>query len=220
MVIGEAERRADNHTFTASFMANSADNEKKSPARNAEDFDEAGRSTVDAGSLTPAQLIDRHQNGVWRYLRMLGCDPSTADDLTQETFLRVLRRDNFVQHNDSATAGYLRRTAYNLLISRHRKLGRVHTVSEPQMLDESWDRWAGKDLTGDAAVEALQTCLQTLTERAQQALRMRFSEGASRVEIGDALGITDHGARNLMQRAKQQLRQCVEGKLKLLDANE
>jgi len=170
--------------------------------------------------LTPAQLIERHQTSVWRYLRMLGCDASTADDLTQETFLRVLRRENFVQHNDSATAGYLRRTAYNLLVSRHRKLGRAHTVSEPKMLDETWERWAGKDLTGDAAVEALRQCLQSLSERAQKALRMRFADDASRVEIGDALGITDHGARNLMQRAKQQLRQCVEGKLRLIDAND
>lgn len=168
--------------------------------------------------LDPGDLIRRHQHGVWRYLRMLGCDDSTADDLTQETFLRVLKRDDFVQHNDNATAGYLRRTAYNLLVSRHRKLGRVQTIGEPELLDETWDRWAGKDLTGDAAVEALQNCFQKLTERAQIALRMRFDSSASRVEIGEALGITDHGARNLMQRAKQQLRNCVEEKLQL--ANE
>ncbi|MEM0926231.1 MAG: sigma-70 family RNA polymerase sigma factor, partial [Planctomycetota bacterium] len=71
-------------------------------------------------SLEPAELIRVHQRGVWRYLRMLGCDEATADDLTQETFLRVLRRTDFVQHNENATAGYLRRTAYNLLVSRHR----------------------------------------------------------------------------------------------------
>ena len=149
---------------------------------------------------------------------MLGCDSATADDLTQETFLRVLSRDNFIQHNDAATSGYLRRTAYNLLVSRHRKLGRVQTVAEPAVLDVIWERWAGKDLSGDYAVDALRACLQTLTERAQQALRMRFAEEASRVEIGEALGITDHGARNLMQRAKQQLRQCVEEKLRQVEA--
>ncbi|WP_182867407.1 RNA polymerase sigma factor [Rhodopirellula sp. JC639] len=171
--------------------------------------------TLDAETLDAETLIHRHQRGVWRYLRMLGCDDATADDLTQETFLRVLRRDDFVQHNDNATAGYLRRTAYNLLVSRHRKLGRVQTTGEPELLDETWDRWAGKDLTGDAAVEALQQCFQKLTERAQIALRMRFDSSASRIEIGEALGITDHGARNLMQRAKQQLRNCVEEKLQL-----
>ena len=167
--------------------------------------------------LGPSELIAKHQRGVWRSLRLLGCDPATADDLTQETFLRVLRRNSFVQHNDQATAGYLRRTAYNLLVSRHRKLGRVLTVSETSVLDETWDRWAGKDGSGDAAVDALRDCMETLTPRARRAIEMRFAEEASRVEIGDALGITDHGARNLMQRAKQQLRECVDEKLRQAD---
>ena len=180
--------------------------------------DETPRGSNEDAQLDNAAIIQKHQRGVWRYLRMLGCDDATADDLTQETFLRVLRRKDFVQHNDNATAGYLRRTAYNLLVSRHRKLGRMQTVAEPKLLDESWNRWAGKDLSGNDAVDALQQCFEKLTERAKLALRMRFDSSASRVQIGDALGITDHGARNLMQRAKQQLRNCVEEKLKL--ANE
>lgn len=174
-----------------------------------------GDSNVgESGDLGPAELVTRHQRGIWRYLRMLGCDTATADDLTQETFLRVLRREDFVQHGDAATSSYLRRTAYNLLVSLHRKQGRVQTVVEPVILDEIWDRWAGKDLTGDFAIEALRVCFSTLTERAQTALRMRFADQASRVEIGKALKISDHGARNLMQRAKQQLRQCVEDKIR------
>ena len=171
------------------------------------------KSPGKATELGPEELIARHQHGVWRYLRMLGCDTSTADDLTQETFLRVLRRDNFVQHSDAATASYLRRTAYNLLVSMHRKHDRVQTVVEQALLDEVWDRWAGKDLSGDLAVDALRKCFAKLSGRAQQALRMRFADETCRVEIGKKLGITDHGARNLMQRAKQQLRQCVEEKL-------
>jgi RNA polymerase sigma-70 factor (ECF subfamily) len=145
---------------------------------------------------------------------MLGCDSSTADDLTQDTFLRVLRRDDFVQHSEAATSSYLRRTAFNLLVSLHRKQGRVQTVAEPNLVNEVWDRWAGMDLTGDEAVDALRYCLSILTERAQKALMMRFASEASRVEIGEALNITDHGARNLMQRAKEQLRRCVDERLR------
>ena len=164
--------------------------------------------------LSPAELVLRHQNGVWRYLRVLGCDATTADDLTQETFLRVLRRNNLVQHSDEATSEYLRGTAYNLLISNHRKLGRMQVTESTTLLDESWQRWAGKDLTGDEAVDALRECLEQLTDRAREALRMRFVQNVPRVEIGAALGITDHGARNLMQRAKSQLRDCVGERLK------
>lgn len=164
--------------------------------------------------LSPAELVVRHQDGIWRYLRLLGCDAATADDLTQETFLRVLRRDNFVQHSDEATSEYLRRTAYNLLVSYHRKFGRIHLSDSPELLDESWQRWAGKDLTGNETVEALRECMESLTERARDALAMRFVHNTPRVQIGENLGISDHGARNLMQRAKAQLRDCVEEKLR------
>ncbi len=52
-----------------------------------------------------AAFIAKHQEGVWRYLRAIGCDSNLADDLTQETFLAVLRRP-FEWVNDAASAGY------------------------------------------------------------------------------------------------------------------
>jgi RNA polymerase sigma-70 factor (ECF subfamily) len=41
---------------------------------------------------------------------------------------------------------------------------------------------------------------------------MRFRDRFSRAEIASALAISESGAKNLMQRAKKQLRTCVEGK--------
>lgn len=160
-----------------------------------------------------ADLIRRHQLGIWRYLRMLGCDESLADDLTQETLLKVLTQDSFIQHNDAATAAYLRRTAYSLMVTFHRKGGRVKTIFTADPLDEVWDRWAGRDLSGNELIDTLKICLEGLTDRARTALRMRFADEASRAEIAGVLKITEHGARNLMQRAKQQLRDCIQEKL-------
>jgi RNA polymerase sigma-70 factor (ECF subfamily) len=165
------------------------------------------------GEKSPQDLIRTHQAGLWRYLRMLGCDASLADDITQETFLKVLHHDSFTQHSDKSTAAYLRRTAHNLLVSMHRKGGRKRTTFTSDPLDEIWDRWAGRDLTGDHAIDCLRECMQALTERAQKALRMRFADESSRSSIAEALEITEHGARNLMQRAKQQLRDCVQQRL-------
>lgn len=155
----------------------------------------------------------RHQKGVWRYLRVLGCDTATADDLTQETFLKVLGRPDFVHHSDAATASYLRRTAHNLMVSMVRKTSRVRLTDSAETLDEEWCRWAGADLSGDAAIDALRLCLEHLTDRARLALKLRYADEASRAAIGDELGITEHGARNLMQRAKKQLRDCVESRI-------
>jgi len=172
------------------------------------------------GEKSPQELIKTHQAGLWRYLRMLGCDASLADDLTQEAFLKVLHHDSFTQHSDKSTAAYLRRTAHNLLVSMHRKGGRKRTTFTGDPLDEVWDRWAGQDITGDYAVDCLRECMQALTERAQKALRMRFGDESSRASIAEALEITEHGARNLMQRAKQQLRDCVQQRLNEKDDND
>jgi len=168
--------------------------------------------------LSAEGLIRRHQLGIWRYLRMLGCDESLADDLTQETLVKVICQETFSQWSDTATAAYLRRTARNLLITQHRKGGRTKTIFTADPLDEVWDRWAGRDLGGDEGIDCLRLCLQSLTDRARMALQMRFAEDASRAEIAAKLKITEHGARNLMQRAKQQLRDCVQSKLDELRA--
>ncbi len=159
-----------------------------------------------------AEFIAKHQTGVWRYLRAIGCDAALADDLTQDTFFAVLRRPfDFV--SDAASAAYLRRVAYHLLVTSRRRSSRMMLTDSVEAFESDWARWAGFD-QGDLALDALQECFSRLSERAQLSLKMRFADEASREEIAAALGISEHGAKNLMQRAKHQLRECVESKLK------
>jgi RNA polymerase sigma-70 factor (ECF subfamily) len=163
--------------------------------------------------LDAARLIVDHQAGLWRYLRFLGCDPSLADDLTQETFLAVLR-GSFSEIGPQATSAYLRKVARNLVMSYRRK-NRRSAPLENAVLDEVdavWARWERND-GGEALIEALESCLETLSERARRALDLRFKDDLSRGEIAGALGLTEDGAKNLIQRAKQQLRECVSRKL-------
>ena len=163
-------------------------------------------------TLDATALITDHQAGVWRYLRAIGCDQSLADDLTQETFFAVLRRP-FVQVNPNATSSYLRRVAYHLLISYRRRQKKMTVTSELEQLDSQWLRWAGSEGNGNDLADRLAECFGRLTARAQMSLKLRFSEGASREHIAKELGITEHGAKNLMQRAKAQLKQCLDEKL-------
>ncbi len=159
----------------------------------------------------PARLIADHQVGLWRYLRALGCESSLAEDLTQETFLAIFQRP-FQELSPSATAAYLRTTAHNLYISHHRKHNRLTTVADLNYVEDlsrQWAKLAGVD-HGETLLDALRSCLQELTERARLALEMRFSDGASRQEIASAVNLTEDGAKNLMQRAKKQLRDCIE----------
>jgi RNA polymerase sigma-70 factor (ECF subfamily) len=166
-----------------------------------------------ATGFDPVRLIQTYQAGVWRYLRALGCEASLADDLTQETFLAVLQRP-FQEVNAAATNAYLRKTALNMLISHQRRSGKVRSVEDIELLDQTWSRWVGED-NGEAVLDHLRDCLTRLTERARLALEMRFRGEQSRSEIAKALEITEHGAKNLMQRAKQQLKECLENKIQL-----
>lgn len=163
-------------------------------------------------SFDPVALIRDHQTAVWRYLRALGCTVEQADDFTQETFLAVLEKP-FQEYNPNATRAYLRKVAFNLFITAQRRSGRVIAVENVEQYDSDWTRWAGHD-DGEAAIDALRECFEQLADRGQLALRMRFREKRSRAEIAEALGMTEHGAKNLMQRAKKRLRDCVEGKVK------
>ena len=164
-----------------------------------------------AAGFDPSRLIRTYQTGVWRYLRALGCEAALADDLTQDTFLAVLQRP-FQDVSPAATSAYLRKTALNMLISYQRRSGRVRATDNIEQLDQQWLKWAGDD-DGETVLTHLRDCLSRLTDRARQALEMRFREENSRAQIAAALEITEHGAKNLMQRAKQQLRECIERKL-------
>ncbi len=160
----------------------------------------------------PVRLIETHQAGIWRYLRAIGCEPALAEDLTQETFLAVLQHP-FQELSGAATAAYLRKTAHNLFISYHRRAGRVVAMEDIESLDRSWARWAGDD-NGDELLDALRDCLRGLGERARRALDLRFRDQQTRAQIAANLELTEDGAKNLMQRAKQKLRECISAKLK------
>jgi len=164
-----------------------------------------------AAGFDPVRLIQAYQAGIWRYLRALGCEASLAEDLTQDTFLAVLQRP-FNDVSPAATSAYLRKTALNLLISHERRAKRMRPVEDIELLDRTWSRWAGDD-DGEVVLSHLRNCLGRLTERARMALEMRFRGEHSRQEIAEELEITPHGAKNLMQRAKQQLRECIENKI-------
>lgn len=182
-----------------------------SPAQESREGDSGVSAAEPAGTpADPERLIVEHQAGVWRFLRAAGCEPNLADDLTQETFVMTLQRP-FVEYSRTATAAYLRRVAMNLLINLRRREGRMHLVEDPVIFESAWISWFGDD-NGEEMLAALKQCLKKLTPRARLSLEMRFRDGASRESIAAALEISEHGAKNLMQRAKGQLKTCIERK--------
>ena len=168
-------------------------------------------ATTSSSDIDITALIERHQLGVWRYLRALGSTAELADDLTQDTFVKVLQK-SFTVYDDATTAAYLRRVAHNLYISHKRRANKVNLVEDFQFFEQYWSIWV-RDDNGAELLSILRKCFERLTPRAKWSLEMRFRDRLARVDIANNLKISEHGAKNLMQRAKKQLRECIEHKL-------
>jgi RNA polymerase sigma-70 factor (ECF subfamily) len=165
--------------------------------------------------LTSAEMVREYQALIWRYLRFLGADPATADDLTQETFLEAIRRPP-ADRGEKALAGWLRTVARRKLSAAVRK--DQHLVSEIDVdsfdvADEVWQRAHVDDQWQDR-LDALDECLDTLTGRAAEAISRRYRKQQGREQIAEALSMSVEGVKTLLRRARATLSQCVEGKLK------
>jgi RNA polymerase sigma-70 factor (ECF subfamily) len=141
----------------------------------------------------------------------MGCEASLADDLTQETFVLVTGRP-FSELHPAATFAYLRKTAVSALIAHKRRTRWLRPIGNVAEIDDGRHHSPGHRHT-DAALDHLRAGLARLTSRQRLAVEMRFHRDCSRAEIAAALEITEHGAKNLLQRAKGLLREYVETRL-------
>ena len=158
-------------------------------------------------------LVQRHQTGVWRYVRFLGADTAEADDLTQETFL-ALARGGFVERDQRQTAGYLRVVARNQLLALRRRQNREINTVDLEAADSVWAAAAGPDGNLASYLDALRDCLATLEGRARQAIDLHYQSNTARDAIATQLDMKPDGVKTLLRRTRQILRDCIERKTK------
>lgn len=158
-------------------------------------------------------LVHAHQQGVWRYLRFIGCSRTEADDLAQETFLAVWK-SGFEEYSDAATASYLRTTARSRFLMMLRTRGRRPRESDLADIDADWLMLAQEGEAWDERIEVLQRCLAHVQGKAREALQLSYRDGLSQAEIAQRLQMKPEGVKTLLRRAIDKLRQCMETKLK------
>ncbi len=157
-------------------------------------------------------LIKTHQADVWRFLIMLGCQPSEADDLTQEVFIGVLRKP-FEDYGRASTAAYLRTAARHAFISSLRKRDAQLIPLDLDDADAVWTDTTPED--SDQRHDALRGCLGELPERAVTAINLHYRDNAEITQIAQQMATSADAVKALLARARKQLRECVERKLKL-----
>ncbi len=155
-----------------------------------------------------AQLVHQYQADVWRYLRYLGASAADADDLTQETFLAVVR-STFVEHSPQQTAAYLRTVARNQLLQARRRQGREVSTVAFAAAEQVWS--TAVDTPGTSGfLAALADCLAQLEGRARAAIDGFYRDHRSREELATVLDMKPDGVKTLLRRTRDILRQCIE----------
>jgi RNA polymerase sigma-70 factor (ECF subfamily) len=165
-----------------------------------------------------AALMERYQHRLYRYLLRIVRQPETAEDLFQQTWLRVMER---IRSYDSQRSfeGWLFALAHNLAIDHLRRY-------RPESLDEplpSGD--ARSELIEGSGPGALEQLLSR--ERAgwladsvaglplvfREVLTLRFEEEMKLEEMAAVLGLPLGTVKTRLHRALKHLRQTLETKL-------
>lgn len=156
----------------------------------------------DAGAWTA--LVNRHLPAVARCAAYMLGDPAEAEDVAQETFLRLHRKLASWEGGEDGLSSWLHRVAVNLSIDRHRgparpaSLDDMGEVAEPADLDGPLDR-----------KRHIEAALANLPERQRAALALVHYQGFSGREAASALDISVEALESLLARARRSLRDTL-----------
>ena len=134
-----------------------------------------------------------------------------AEDLTQETFLRLLQHKNL--ERKSISISYLFRVAQNLLRRRFNVATRGRRVLETILVHETERRTQHKSPDSSMSVlqsEALLEALSQLAPQEQSTIRMIVCEGKTYREAAHALGVPVSTVNNWKHRALSKMRGIID----------
>lgn len=150
------------------------------------------------------ELVLRHATRLHHYALRLTRNVSDAEDITQETLLRLWQHANGYSPSARVTT-WLHRIAHNLAIDRLRARGRAgDTLDDEEPAPSSAGQGALLDAKRDA--EALHRALDALPERQAAAIVLVHLHGMSGAEAQEVLGVGAAALESLLARGRQRLK--------------
>ena len=156
------------------------------------------------------RLFARAQRRIHAYILALVFDANTAADLLQEVNIVLWRK--FDQYEEGTNFFAWAREIARLSVLRHRQAnaGRIPSL-DPQLLDELADRFA--DATSldadDRRRDALERCLQKLSDADRELILSRYAPGASVAGIAQRSQRTVNSVSQSLRRIRNVLAECV-----------
>lgn len=149
--------------------------------------------------------FDRYHDAVYRYLHRLTGDPDEAEELAQETFVRLLEHEV----DGNRTKSWLFTVARNLVRDRSRTRRRRAELVEGEDLGPSDPETPEETLRRSDRRRTVHRALDRLKPRDREMLLMR-EEGFSYAEIAEVADVATSSVGTLLSRALRRFADAYE----------
>ncbi|KAF0130361.1 MAG: RNA polymerase sigma-70 factor [Bacteroidetes bacterium] len=162
-------------------------------------------------------LLNRHQSRVFAYIHMLVKDRQLADDIFQDTFIKVIRTLKGGSYNEEGKfIQWVMRIAHNLIIDHFRKAKRLPmTDSAPddfRIADQLGlsDKSIEEHIITEQIHEDIRKMIDFLPEEQREVLYLRLYSEMSFKDIADMTNVSINTALGRMRYALINMRKMVK----------
>lgn len=162
-------------------------------------------------------LVSRYQAQVYSYIMTLVKDRQLADDVFQDTFVKIIRTIKAGVYKDEGKfVQFAMRISHNLVIDHFRKENHIPTVESSSedynYLDNApiSDPSVEQSMIDDQIHSDLRKMIEYLPVEQREVLRMRIYDDMSFKEIADITNVSINTALGRMRYALINLRKMVE----------
>jgi RNA polymerase sigma factor (sigma-70 family) len=164
-------------------------------------------------------LINRHRKKVYTYILLLVKDQHLAEDIFQDTFIKVIKSLQEGRYKDNGRfLSWVLRIAHNLVIDHFRKEKQLNTISndnyETDILNSRKlaDRNIEDHLITDQITKDVRRLIQELPDDQKEVIILRHYCGLSFKEIADHTNVSINTALGRMRYALINLRRLIKEK--------
>ena len=151
------------------------------------------------------QLFVEHQPGIRAYILSIVRDFTLAQDVLQETFLKVTRKAAHFQLGTNFMA-------WACTIARFESLSGLRRANKPSLELDTLETLAATEEPAQPEIRTdwLATCLKKLTPTVQKLLHLRYQDALKPAEIARLVNWTPNSVCVATSRARTELRKCIE----------
>ena len=164
-------------------------------------------------------LIRRHKNRVFSYILLIVKNQELAEDIFQETFIKVIRSLKRGKYTENGKfVSWVLRISHNLIIDHFRKEKLKGTISNDSTEVDIFNSQKFSEATiedqlvTDQILSEVKELINELPEDQQQVIYMRHYMGLSFKEIAEQTGVSINTALGRMRYALINLRKIIEKK--------